>query len=142
MIEFPIKFAIVDDEPDITSIFSMICSQNELIKPYVYNDPVEAFEMIGKEKIQAAMIDLDMPVITGDDLIKKCRQNYAWNINFIVCSGVQKVTRAIRCFNLGADILLMKPASSKDISTAVEKIVQKHKEWDQVIKAIGSGGSG
>ena len=61
---------------------------------------------------------------------------------FIVCSGVQKVIRAIRRFNLGADILLMKPASSKDISTAVEKIVQKHKEWDQVIKAIGSGGSG
>ena len=130
------KIAIVDDEPDITDLFSMTCSRIEGVEALTFNDPMQALAEIGTQKINIALIDLDMPGLCGDDMIRKCRNNYNWPIDFIVCSGVKRMTLAIRCYNLGASCLILKPASLDDIEVAVEKVLEKHKSWHEIISKI------
>jgi len=130
------KIAIVDDEPDITELFSMACERQKDLEVLTFNDPLEALGEIGKQKIHIALIDLDMPGLTGDDMIRKCRNNYSWPMDFIICSGVKKITLAIRCYNLGASCLIVKPASLDTIQEAVERVLEKHRCWDRVIRGV------
>lgn len=134
--EFPLKVAIIDDEPDITDLYVMACERITEIEPLPFSDPLKALEEIGKNKIPIVITDIDMPQLKGDDLIKKCVDNFDWSIDFFVCTALINMTVAHRCFRLGAREILIKPVGLNVISEAVNKAVDRYKIWNNTINQI------
>ena len=61
---------IVDDDPDMTSIFSLGL-QDEGFEVYTYNDPLEVLSQFRPNVYDLLLIDISMPKMNGIDLSKQ-----------------------------------------------------------------------
>lgn len=129
MIKFPLELVIIDDDSDIAEIFKYSLEEIEDIKIFTFTDPLKGVDHICKNRSALALIDLDMPNLMGDDLIRKVKDNCNFPVDFIVCSGIKSLTTAIRCYNLGAHTLYIKPPAMPDLISTVEYLVKRHLKW-------------
>jgi DNA-binding response OmpR family regulator len=61
---------IVDDDPDMTSIFSLGL-QDEGFEVYTYNDPLEVLSQFRPNVYDLLLVDISMPKMNGIDLSKQ-----------------------------------------------------------------------
>jgi DNA-binding response OmpR family regulator len=61
---------IVDDDPDMTSIFSLGL-QDEGFEVYAYNDPLDALSEFRPNFYDLLLVDINMPKINGIELSKR-----------------------------------------------------------------------
>jgi DNA-binding response OmpR family regulator len=61
---------IVDDDPDMTSIFSLGL-QDEGIKVHTYNDPLEVLSEFKPNFYDLLLVDINMPKMNGIELSRK-----------------------------------------------------------------------
>jgi two-component system, OmpR family, response regulator ChvI len=66
------RILIVDDEPDITSVFKMILEMNGF-EVDAYNNPLLALSNFKQNSYGLVLLDIRMPDINGFDLYKKIR---------------------------------------------------------------------
>jgi DNA-binding response OmpR family regulator len=96
---------IVDDDPDMTSIFSLGL-QDEGFEVYAYNDPLDALSQFRPNLYDLLLVDINMPKMNGIDL---SRQLLELDSNVKICfitAGEANVevlrelypTRDIGCF--------------------------------------------
>lgn len=96
---------IVDDDPDMTSIFSLGL-QDEGFEVYTYNDPLDALSKFRPNFYDLLLVDINMPKMNGIDL---SRQLLELDSNVKICfitAGEANIevlrelypTRGIGCF--------------------------------------------
>ena len=90
------------------------------------SDGMEALDLYNrdKEKISLAIIDLIMPKISGLELfgmLKKINPG----LEIILCSGLCTEETEYEVLNSGASAVIMKPYTSADLSSVLEKIEKK-----------------
>jgi DNA-binding response OmpR family regulator len=61
---------IVDDDPDMTSIFSLGL-QDEGFEVYTYNDPLEVLSQFRPNVYDLLLVDISMPIMNGIDLSRQ-----------------------------------------------------------------------
>jgi DNA-binding response OmpR family regulator len=61
---------IVDDDPDMTSIFSLGL-QDEGFEVYAYNDPLEVLSQFRPDFYDLLLVDINMPKMNGIDLSRR-----------------------------------------------------------------------
>ncbi len=61
---------IVDDDPDMTSIFSLGL-QDEGFEVYAYNDPLDAISEFKPDLYDLLLVDINMPKINGVELSRQ-----------------------------------------------------------------------
>ena len=61
---------IVDDDPDMTSIFSLGL-QDEGFEVYAYNDPLDAISEFRPDLYDLLLVDINMPKINGVELSRQ-----------------------------------------------------------------------
>jgi two-component system C4-dicarboxylate transport response regulator DctD len=68
----PKRILIVDDEPDIISVFKMVLEMNDF-EVDAYNDPLLALSNFKQNAYGLVILDIRMPHINGFELYKKIR---------------------------------------------------------------------
>jgi DNA-binding response OmpR family regulator len=68
----PRRILIVDDEPDIISVFKMVLEMNDF-EVDAYNDPLLALSNFKQNAYGLVILDIRMPHINGFELYKKIR---------------------------------------------------------------------
>jgi two-component system, OmpR family, response regulator ChvI len=68
----PRRILIVDDEPDIISVFKMVLEMNDF-EVDAYNDPSLALSNFKQNAYGLVILDIRMPHINGFELYKKIR---------------------------------------------------------------------
>ena len=68
----PRRILIVDDEPDLISIFKMVLEMNDF-EVDAYNDPLSALFNFKKNAYGLVILDIKMPRINGFELYKKIK---------------------------------------------------------------------
>jgi DNA-binding response OmpR family regulator len=68
----PRRILIVDDEPDIISVFKMVLEMNDF-EVDAYNDPLLALSNFKQNAYDLVILDIRMPHINGFELYKKIR---------------------------------------------------------------------
>lgn len=66
------KILIVDDDPDIVYIFSMLLKLNDY-DVYPYTDPEAALTAFPRRQFDLLLLDIKMPVMSGFDLYRKMK---------------------------------------------------------------------
>ena len=64
------KILIVDDNPDITSLFSDILDSEGHTAKFV-NNPQEGLDLIRQEDFSIIFLDIAMPELSGTDILEK-----------------------------------------------------------------------
>lgn len=103
----PPRVLVVDDEESIRTLVMAALAEGgyELLAAA---DGEEAKEVIGRERIDAAVVDLQMPRLDGLGLMRWARPRHP-DIRWIILSGQGAFEDAVRAVQLGAFDFITKP---------------------------------
>lgn len=101
------RILIVDDEPDITHLFENFLSDlgYQIDTATVPEDAIELFE---KEDFDVAVLDINMPRISGLKLLEQFKQTSP-ELIVIMVSAIQDTDIVVKCIQHGAYDYLAKP---------------------------------
>ena len=118
------KILIIDDNQQILNFLKifLIQSGNNLVE--TIQDSTKAFEVLEKEEFDILLLDMDMPNVTGLDILKFINKNNI-NVTTIVITGVEDIDLAISAMKLGTHDYLLKPLDEKKLLTAIDNAVNK-----------------
>lgn len=108
---------IAEDDKDIVKLLKLYLESSGY-KVITADNGVSAFEIIQKEKIDLAVIDIMMPRMNGYELTQKIRE--IKNIPILILSAKNQDTDKILGLNLGADDYMTKPFSPLEIVARVK----------------------
>ena len=89
----------------------------------VAKDGAEALMMIGREKIDLMLLDVDLPFIDGHSLLQAARENGV-DIPAIFISGVPGDEVEVRAFEVGAADFIRKPVKNSVLLARVAKVLR------------------
>jgi len=90
----------------------------------IAKDGAEALMMIGREKIDLMLLDVDLPFIDGHSLLQAARENGV-DAPAIFISGVPGDEVEVRAFEVGAADFIRKPVKNAVLLARVGKVLKE-----------------
>ncbi len=118
------KVLIVDDTASVRSLLGSVLDTADLEIQFA-EDGAQAFEMISVEAPDIVLCDLNMPVMSGRELLEKLRHGVkSSKVPFIVLSADndQKLSQELR--ELGANEVVDKAGSLPDLLQHVNRLLE------------------
>ncbi len=117
------KIFICDDDRGITDMLQMIFQLLDM-EVIVENNSVVAYERIVHNKPEIVIVDLWMPIVSGDLLIKNIKDNAVLKDTFVMCISASPNGKLVAS-EAGADIFIAKPFDLDDIVDAVQSALDR-----------------
>ena len=127
------KILVVDDEQEILAALDTHLS---LIgyELKTCDDPEEAFNLISIEKFHMVLLDINMPNMTGIELLKKIK-SIKPTIQVIMITAYSTLEKAIDCWEAGASDYILKPFADLDaIGSIVNLTSERIRRWEDGAK--------
>jgi DNA-binding NtrC family response regulator len=118
-----IKLLFVDDEEKFLKGMTQRLQLRDLAV-HSFNNGADALESAKKEIYDVALIDLKMPGMDGEELLKKLKQMIP-AMEVIILTGHGSEESAIRTFRGGAYEYLMKPCELDELMSAISRAYAK-----------------
>ncbi|EHR72820.1 response regulator containing a CheY-like receiver domain and an HTH DNA-binding domain [Burkholderiales bacterium JOSHI_001] len=118
----PMKILIVDDHEIVREGLERILARAG--QPWAVTavgDAFKALEVLGREPIDFAIVDLTLPGMSGLDLIKRIRAEYP-RVPILVLSMHAEEAYAVRAFRAGARGYITKDGASAELVGAIGQI--------------------
>ncbi|MCB0727078.1 MAG: sigma-54-dependent Fis family transcriptional regulator [Ignavibacteriae bacterium] len=115
-----IKIIAVDDEPNSTKLVAKVLARKGYTVEQM-NDSKAALEMIEKGNYDIIISDLQMPVVTGADLLNAKPADSL----FIMITGYGSVDSAVESMKNGAFDYISKPFHLEELSVKIDKAVER-----------------
>ena len=105
------RILIVDDEESIRDLIKeVLVAQGHEFE--LAANGVEAFDILRKKTIDLAIVDRNMPGMTGIEVVQLIRQNpKTKTIKVLMCTGSSVTKEIDEAFSAGADDYILKPLS-------------------------------
>jgi voltage-gated potassium channel len=117
------QVVIVDDNPVIVKLYTRLF-QKAGFTPHIAADGPAGFDMITHLKPQAAVIDFQLPVYSGIEIVRRVRANADLNATRLILftADDNAVTRE-RAMEAGADAVVVKSPEAKEVIETVIRII-------------------
>jgi len=122
----------VDDEPAASKLLSIMLPPPSF-RCVSANNGAEALALLRLEQFDAIISDLQMPGISGMELLAQVRSNYP-HAAFLVTTGVDDVDVGVEAMRHGADDYLVKPLRETVVLASLERALHKRQLERQVEK--------
>jgi DNA-binding response OmpR family regulator len=116
------KLLIIEDYPKINQLLAMYAKQDGHDVKQVY-DGEQALKILSYEEFNVILLDLMLPGIQGEDLIKQIRQFS--DIYIIVLSAKIDLKDRIDVITLGADDYITKPFSMDEVMAKLRNVEKR-----------------
>ncbi len=123
-----LKVLICDDESSICKLMNHLIDWDSLGLEncgFAY-DGQEAYNAVKEKKPDIVITDIDMPVMTGLELIEKLSQEEN-TPSFILVSGYAEFEYARTAIRFGVSNFLLKPISQDELNDTLSKLAEKIK---------------
>ena len=117
------KVLIIDDDSAVTNYFMVFLMQTDLFEPTVINDSREVESLLAKDTFDVIMLDLDMPNVTGMDILKVMRAK-GLSIPVVILTGVSDVDLAVKAMKNGAFDYLTKPVDDDHLLEVLDSAME------------------
>lgn len=115
------KILIVEDNADLRTIFSFAFNRR-YFSVEVATDGVEAIEQLNREVPDIVILDINMPRLSGYDVLRHVRSNpRTQDVKVVVVTGNIMAMQAPEVEF--ADLLLIKPVNINDLITLAERLM-------------------
>lgn len=114
---------IVDDEPDMLKLLSMIIKDKTPYEVTTTINPLEAVELAKKEVFDLVIADLKMPGINGIELLESIKR-FGEDIPVIIITAYGTVEAALETMQKGAFDFLTKPFRKEQILFTIERAMK------------------
>ncbi len=115
---------VVDDEQQIRDMVADILGTDCDVVSAA--DGQEALELLGREKIDIVITDINMPRMDGTELLRRMKQDELTRfIPVVILAMRTDVTDEINSYNLGSDAFIPKPFLPAQLTAVVNGILRK-----------------
>ena len=128
------KILLVDDDPDLLAVTGFALQQAGFLVVKVV-DGVAALEAFEREQPDLAVLDINMPRMTGFELAAKLRERS--RIPLIMLTARSEEADVVRALGLGADDYLSKPFSPKILLARVKALLRRSGNDAEETVAVG-----
>jgi DNA-binding NtrC family response regulator len=123
------KILIVDDEPDMLKLLSMILREKTPYEVTTTNNPVEAVELAKRGDFDLVITDLKMPGLDGLQLLEEVKKKDE-DIPVIIITAYGTIDAATEAIEKGGFDFITKPFKKEQILFTIEKAMK----WLKVLR--------
>ena len=130
-----IKVLLADDEPDIVEVMAKKVNEDGYEVVIAYNGE-DAWHKIQSELPDVILLDINMPGMTGFDVLRALRQNppsAKW-VPVIIISARTELNDMQQGFELEADHYITKPCGIAEVLKAIKlmaQLIPQHRSKDE-----------
>jgi DNA-binding response OmpR family regulator len=121
-----LNILIAEDERHIRNLLQLQLEQ-EKYSVFAASDGIEALEIIQKENVDLAILDVMMPRLDGFNLLRKIRETSNFPVIFLTARGDDM--DKILGLGIGADDYLVKPFSMSELLARVSAQLRRNLEY-------------
>jgi DNA-binding NtrC family response regulator len=133
MMKKQIKLLFVDDEEKFLKGMTQRLELRDLVV-HSFDNGIDALDSAKKENYDVALLDLKMPEMDGEEVLKKLKQMTP-ALEVVILTGHGSEDSAVRTFREGAYEYLMKPCELDDLISAITRAYAKRiKAKNQILK--------
>lgn len=125
------KLLIVDDDVAVTNYLMVFLIQAGKYEPTIVNDPKTVPDILAKEQFDAMLLDMDMPHLSGMDIIKHINEK-GIDLPVVVLTGVNDVDMAVKSLKLGVLDYLTKPVDDDYLLEVIDKAIEHGTTRDSI----------
>ena len=129
------RILIIEDDEIVASTVELFL-RSEGFRTHTETLGEEALEVAKHYEYDAILMDLDLPDMSGVEVLRKLRLNKVAT-PVVVLSGQTDLDTKIKCLSAGADDFLVKPANNAELAARLRAVVRRAKGHAQSIIQIG-----
>lgn len=114
---------LVDDEQSELDAYSLLLSSMGVKNVVTLSDSSVVSETLDSMQASIVFLDLNMPKVSGMDVLKELRANKP-HIPVVIITANSEIETAVECLKLGAHDYLVKPIDLKTFSSALRNALE------------------
>ncbi len=118
------KILIIDDNKSVLNFLNVFLLQSGKYEIKTLQNSTQAYQILDKEEHDILLLDMDMPKVTGIDILNYIKQKEL-KIKTIVLTGVEDIDLAISAMKLETFDYMLKPIDEEKLLDALENAVSK-----------------
>ncbi|MBL4847562.1 MAG: response regulator [Planctomycetes bacterium] len=128
-----LRIALVDDDRVALAVLGRALRKRGA-KVRTFRDPESALESLCRDQPDAAIIDMQMPGISGLELVQRLRRRMSGlPFPILILSSVEEEDALREAFRLGVMDYLVKPVTESELLVKVQKAIQRLSEQTEAI---------
>ncbi|OAG28135.1 HD domain-containing phosphohydrolase [Thermodesulfatator autotrophicus] len=133
------RYLVVDDENLLRENLALLLSSQEDCEVFQARNAYEALDILKKYPIDLALIDINMPGLSGLELLRIIRKD-GYQIPVILMTGYPSLDLTVEALREGANDFLIKPFTSQQLLEIIARFKQKNKtsksEYDDILELL------
>jgi DNA-binding NtrC family response regulator len=132
--ELPVM--VVDDEAQALTSFELTLRSAGIANFICCQDSRDVMPMLARREIEIMLLDLWMPHLSGDELLRRITVDHP-DVPVIIVTGADDVDTAVKCMKQGAFDYIVKPVETSRLVSSVKRGIELrelHRE-NQMLKA-------
>jgi DNA-binding NtrC family response regulator len=118
------RVLVIDDDVAVLNYFMILLTQTQRYQVSVLSDSTKAFELIDTGGFDAILLDMDMPVVHGQEVLDHVKEKHP-GVEVIVITGVEDVQLAVDSMKAGAYDYLCKPIDENRLLLVLERALER-----------------
>jgi DNA-binding NtrC family response regulator len=114
---------LVDDDREALSAYETALALDGITNVQCLSDPRSAIDVVRREPVTVATLDLIMPGMRGDELLRRILAIRPETV-VLVATGVEKVDTAVELMRAGASDYLVKPVQAKRLTSTIRRAIE------------------
>ncbi|WP_374007076.1 response regulator [Leifsonia sp. LS-T14] len=136
------RVVVVEDDPDVAFFMKTVLEKRADAVAIAVTDPSLALTRIAEFEPDLVITDIEMPGISGLDLLKELRSQYP-GMPVVVMTAHVSVDYAVSALRAQADEFLTKPIASSELVAIVNRLaaqgrLKRSAQRQQVVLAVGA----
>ncbi|HON55870.1 MAG TPA: response regulator [bacterium] len=130
------NIVIVDDDKKILEMLERAFVMETDYKIITTTNPIEAYDIVTKQKIDLVITDIQMPEMNGLDLLKKIKKTNGM-VQVITMTAYTSFDNVMTALRRGSYEIFLKPFKDvQEIVKCARELENKIKRWKQIIIEI------
>ena len=120
---------IVDDDEEMANAMSMMLKLLDFQSTRYLNARSAAKSLLTGQRPELMVLDINMPEVSGLDLLEFLRRGSAWkDLPIVMLSSEAADVTVDQAMDLGADGYVMKPVTIDELEKAINMAFENHKK--------------
>lgn len=118
------KILIIDDDPAILNYLEVFLMQAGKFEVQCLSESKKAYETISEFQPELILLDMDMPEVTGLDILQYLSEKLDVP-EILILSGVEDIELAVKAIKLGAYDYLTKPLDRSKLLISIDRTLER-----------------
>ena len=119
------KILAIDDNQAVLNFLKILILQKNKYEIDTLQDSTKTYEVLKNKTYDVLLLDMDMPVVTGLDILKFIAKNKI-NIKTIVLTGVEDIDLCISAMKLGTYDYMLKPLEEVQLFKTIDAAIEQN----------------